>query len=77
MCLGIPGKVISMEGDVAKIDYGGIIRDANISLVEPKVGEYVIVHAGFAIEILDLEEARESIKTWNEFIINSEGTQDQ
>lgn len=75
--MGIPGKVISKEGDVGKIDYGGVVREANISLVDPKVGEYVIVHAGFAIEILDLEEAQESIKVWNEFIINSESNKGQ
>lgn len=77
MCLGIPGKVISREGDVGKIDYGGVVREANISLVDPKVGEYVIVHAGFAIEILDVKEAEESIKVWNEFIISNENSKAQ
>ena len=53
MCLAVPGKVIEIQGDKAKIDYGGVIRDANISLVPAKVGDYVVVHAGFAIEIMD------------------------
>lgn len=74
--MGIPGKVVSKDGDVAKIDYGGVVREANISLVEPNVGEYVIVHAGFAIEILDLEEAQESLKVWNEFIVSSESNKE-
>jgi hydrogenase expression/formation protein HypC len=68
MCLGIPGKVMSIEKDHAKIDYGGVARDANISLVSPKVGDYVIVHAGFAIEILDVKEAKETLKLWKEIL---------
>lgn len=47
MCLGIPGKIISINGDHAQIDYGGTIREANISLVDAKIGDYVMVHAGF------------------------------
>lgn len=68
MCLGIPGKVLAIEKDHAKIDYGGVVRDANIFLVSPKVGDYVIVHAGFAIEILDVKEAEETLKLWKEII---------
>ncbi|MFB0567796.1 MAG: HypC/HybG/HupF family hydrogenase formation chaperone, partial [Candidatus Bathyarchaeia archaeon] len=52
MCLAIPAKVVEIKGDVARVDFGaGTMRDVNISLVEAKVGEYVIVHAGFAIEV--------------------------
>lgn len=72
MCLGIPGKVISINGEHAKIDYGGVIKDANVSLVTPKIGEYVIVHAGFAIETLDVKEAEESLKLWNQFIVSKD-----
>ncbi|MCI4434667.1 MAG: HypC/HybG/HupF family hydrogenase formation chaperone [Thermoplasmata archaeon] len=68
MCLGIPGKVVSIKGDHALIDYGGVTREANISLVDAKEGDYVIVHAGFAIEILDKEEAEKTIELWKELI---------
>ncbi len=52
MCLAIPGKVIKIEGDTAVIDYGGITKNAKIAFVTPKIGDSVLVHAGFAIEIL-------------------------
>ena len=67
MCLAVPGKVIEIQGDKAKIDYGGVIRDANISLVPAKVGDYVVVQAGFAIEIMDEEEAKQVIELWDEY----------
>lgn len=73
MCLGIPGKVISIEGEHAEIDYGGVIKRANISLVTPSIGEYVIVHAGFAIEKLDVKEAEASLEIWNQLITGREG----
>lgn len=65
MCLAVPAQVIKMNGDNAKLDYGGIIREANISLVSPKIGDYVIVHAGYAIQILDPEEAAKTLDVWN------------
>ncbi len=69
MCLAIPAKVVEIKGDVAKVDFGaGTMRDVNISLVEAKVGEYVIVHAGFAIEVLDQKAAEETLKMWNEIL---------
>ncbi len=69
MCLAIPGKIVSRQGDVGKVDFGGgVLRDANISLVDASVGEYVIVHAGFAIQKLNQEEARETLSVWEEFL---------
>jgi hydrogenase expression/formation protein HypC len=62
MCLAIPGKVISIEGDRAKVDFGGVRREVNVSFVEASIGDYVIVHAGFAIEILDQEEAEKTLE---------------
>lgn len=63
MCLAIPGKVTSIEGNdpltrSGKIDFGGVLKQANLAYVpEAKIGDYVIVHAGFAISRLDEEEA--------------------
>lgn len=68
MCLAIPAKVISVQGSNAKVDFGGVTREINISLVKAKVGEYVIVHAGFAIQKLNVEEARETFKIWEEIL---------
>ena len=71
MCLAIPGKVISIQGDRATVDYGGTVTDANITLVMPEIGDYVIVHAGFAIEKLDVEEAERSLKEWRKVFLGS------
>jgi hydrogenase expression/formation protein HypC len=73
MCLAVPGKVISIEGDVARVDYGGITRKANISLVKASVGTYVLIHAGYAIEVLDEEEAKKTLEIWDELLEKMEG----
>ena len=52
MCLAIPGKIIKILDDTATIDYNGITKEAKITLITPKIGDEVLVHAGFAIEIL-------------------------
>ena len=73
MCLAIPAKVLEVMGDVAKVDFGqGVAREVNVMLVDAKVGEYVMVHAGYAIETLDQEAAEESLKTWREVLEQSE-----
>lgn len=65
MCLGVPGKVIEMQSNAAgvtmgKVDFGGIVKDICLAYVpEVKVGDYVIAHAGFAINTLDEQEAIE------------------
>jgi len=75
MCLAIPAKVVEINGDTAKVDFGaGTIRDVNISLVEAKIGEYVIVHAGYAIEVLDQKAAEETLALWNEILNKYEET---
>jgi len=63
MCLAIPGKVTSIQGDdpllrMGKIDFGGVLKQASLAYVpEAAVGDYVVVHAGFAISRLDEAEA--------------------
>jgi hydrogenase expression/formation protein HypC len=65
MCLAIPGKIISVTGDdplsrMGAVDFGGIQKDVNLAYVpEAKVGDYVIVHVGFAISRVDESEANE------------------
>ncbi len=64
MCLAIPGKITSISGEepltrMGKIDFGGVLKDASLAYVpEAKVGDYVIVHVGFAISRVDEEEAQ-------------------
>ncbi|MCW4001587.1 MAG: HypC/HybG/HupF family hydrogenase formation chaperone [Candidatus Bathyarchaeota archaeon] len=69
MCLAIPAKVLKIQGDVAKVDFGqGIVRDVNVMLVEARVGKYVLVHAGYAIQVLDQEAAEETLRLWEELL---------
>jgi len=69
MCLAIPARVLEKAGDSAKVDFGdGTTREVNVALVDVKVGEYVIVHAGFAIEVLDEAEAKETLRLWSELL---------
>ncbi|MDR0335051.1 MAG: HypC/HybG/HupF family hydrogenase formation chaperone [Methanomassiliicoccaceae archaeon] len=72
MCLALPGKIISVKGDTADVDFGGVVKQANITMVESKIGDWVVVHAGFAIEIMDEEEARKTIELWNEVLAHDE-----
>ncbi len=66
MCLAVPGLIKSIDGDEAEIDFGGVVRTANISLVDVEEEDYVIVHAGYAIEKLEEEEAEKSLEAWEE-----------
>jgi len=73
MCYAIPAKIIKMNGDEATVDYGGVIKKTNISLIEnPKVNDFVLIHAGFAIEKLDAKSAEESLKIIRNQIIQTE-----
>jgi hydrogenase expression/formation protein HypC len=63
MCLGIPGKVVKVEGARGEVLFGTVRRTVDVRLVEDvKVGEYVLVHAGFAISKIDPEEARKTLE---------------
>ena len=65
MCLAVPGKIISIEGidpmlRSGKVSFGGIIKNINLAYVpEAKIGDYVLVHVGFAISTIDEAEAQE------------------
>lgn len=76
VCLAIPGKIIKIDDkdNLATIDYGdGTKRIINISLVDVKTGDYVLVHAGFAIEILDENEAQKTLELFREILSDTEG----
>lgn len=62
MCLAIPSKITKVENNMATIDVDGVQREASLLLLEDaKVGEYVIVHAGFAIQRIDEKAAKETL----------------
>ena len=63
MCLAIPCRIIELDGDMAVGEVGGVEREVSVMMTPGvKVGDYVIVHAGFAIQIVDQEEAKENLK---------------
>jgi hydrogenase expression/formation protein HypC len=67
MCLAIPGKILSIQGEdfsrSARVSFGGLVRDVSLAYVpEADVGDYVIVHVGFAISLLDEEEATRTLE---------------
>lgn len=67
MCLAIPMKVKKIDGDTAFAEVGGTEYTANVGLMKDlQVGDYIIVHAGFAIEKMDEKSARESLDAWRE-----------
>ena len=69
MCLAVPAKVFEVKGDIAKVDFGhGIVREVNVMLVEARVGEYVLVHAGYAIQVVDRKDAEETLRLWDEIL---------
>lgn len=69
MCLAIPAKVVSVEGDKAQVNFGGdVLREVNVALVDVKVGDYVLVHAGYAIQVLSEDEAQETLRLWDELL---------
>jgi hydrogenase expression/formation protein HypC len=62
MCLAVPGKIMSVVGEdlarQARVDFGGVLKEVNLAYVpEAQVGQYVLVHVGFAISVVDEEEA--------------------
>jgi hydrogenase expression/formation protein HypC len=69
MCLGIPAKIILIEGDFAHVDIDGAVILVGIQLIEnPKIGDYVIVHTGYALEKINEEEARDTIENIRKII---------
>jgi hydrogenase expression/formation protein HypC len=73
MCLGVPGKIIDIYQSgglrMCKVDFGGVVREACIETIpEAQVGEYTIVHAGFALNLLSEEEANETLDLLRQLI---------
>jgi len=71
LCLAIPAKVVRIEGDRAEIEIGGVKREASLALVADagvNVGDYVLVHTGYAIAKIREDEAEEILKAWKEVL---------
>jgi hydrogenase expression/formation protein HypC len=69
MCLAIPAKILSIEGTEAQVDVGGVGRTISLWLTpEAQVGEYVYIHTGFAISVVDEAEALESLRLLRELV---------
>ena len=67
MCLGIPGKIVAITGDLAEVDFSGVSREVSLLLCpEVHEGDYVLVHVGFAIQRLEEEEALETLELFRE-----------
>ena len=81
MCLAIPGKILSTEGDdimrVGRVDFGGVVKEINLAYVpEAEIGDHVLVHVGFAITVIDEAEAArvfEHLAEIGEFVENEPG----
>jgi len=73
MCLGVPGKITEIYEigglKMGKVDFGGVVREACLAYVpEVKVGDYTVIHVGFALNILDEAEALASLETLREIV---------
>jgi len=67
MCLSIPVRIVSIDGSMAEVSAGGTLFRAGLHMIEnPQVGDYVLLHAGFAIQKISEEEAAETIKILRE-----------
>ncbi|MBA4367150.1 MAG: HypC/HybG/HupF family hydrogenase formation chaperone [Desulfobacterium sp.] len=67
MCLAIPSKIIRIVGDMGTVDVDGVKRDVSLLMIEePQLGDYVIVHAGFAIHKIDEITAKETLQLLKE-----------
>ncbi|MBN2208463.1 MAG: HypC/HybG/HupF family hydrogenase formation chaperone [Candidatus Coatesbacteria bacterium] len=67
MCLAIPGRILEIEGTTARVDFAGPIMPVSLLALDgAQVGDYVLVHAGFAIQRLDEDEARRTLDVFSE-----------
>jgi len=69
MCLAVPMRVISIDGEMARCEIDGVRREASLMMVDGvEPGDYVIIHAGFAIQKLDVEDAEETLRVFRELL---------
>ncbi|MCZ3364482.1 MULTISPECIES: HypC/HybG/HupF family hydrogenase formation chaperone [Methanobacterium] len=69
MCIAAPAQIVEINDNVAVVDFGGVRQNAKLDLVEDvEVGRYVLVHSGYAIEVLSDQEAKDSLEAWEELL---------
>ncbi len=69
MCLAVPSKIIEIQGSLAKVSVDGVIRETSLALLDDvQIGDYVIVHAGFAISKLDESAARQTLEDMRQIL---------
>lgn len=70
MCLGVPGRVVSVEGDIAIVDFWGVVKPIRLDVVDAPVapGDYVLNHVGFAIRRIDAAEIGETLALYDELL---------
>jgi hydrogenase expression/formation protein HypC len=69
MCLAIPGRVVSIEGTIAKVELGGVERMVSLQLVpDASPGDFILVHAGIGIQVIDEEEAKATLELFEEIL---------
>ncbi len=69
MCYAVPARVVRVEGDIGVVDFGdGMEREVVMAMVDAREGDYVLVHAGFAIQVIDAEEAEKVLRLYREMI---------
>jgi len=77
VCLAVPAKIVSVSGDKAEVEIGGIRREASLALVSDQVsvGDYVLIHTGYAIAKVNEKEARTILRTWKEVMAAESGAE--
>ncbi|HSL61493.1 MAG TPA: HypC/HybG/HupF family hydrogenase formation chaperone [Desulfotignum sp.] len=77
MCLAVPSKIIEIQGSLAKVAVDGVVRETSLLLLDDvKIGDYVIVHAGFAISRLDEDAARQTLADMRRILAMDAGKND-
>ncbi len=67
MCLGVPGKVLKIDGKKSEVEIMGVTREVSLELLKQvKLGDYVLIHAGCAIQVIDEDEAQKTLELFNE-----------
>jgi hydrogenase expression/formation protein HypC len=77
MCLAIPGKIVATEerqgSRVGRVQFGGLIREASLDFApQANIGDYVLVHVGFALSLVDVEEAERTYQLWEQMATGSD-----
>lgn len=69
MCIAAPARILEINDNMATVDFGGVRQQVKLDLVtDVEIDRYVLVHSGYAIEVLSAEEAKESLEAWDELL---------